>query len=121
MEGLLPGLKFEYRRHLVDYQIAVPRRWRDLFRYSPDGTLIGWQRREENGTITEFTADGIAVETRDDLGRCATGVRVSYRTRLGPKELPWNQPPQTFTRTGSKVRYEYSGPADFRGAMRDAE
>ena len=43
--------------------------FRDEFRWDADGECLGWTRISREGNRTEFTRDGLAVMTRDRLGR----------------------------------------------------
>ncbi len=60
-----PGLlEWRWRGNFVDPRIVTPRTWRDVYRYTPDGRLVGWARfrgdRKEH-----FTADGAMVLKKD--------------------------------------------------------
>ena len=54
-------------------QICPKGNWKDVFRYTEDGTMLGWTRfaPQEDGSVktNEFTRDGLVVMTRDALGR----------------------------------------------------
>jgi len=102
-----PGLfEWRWRPNFVDPQIATPKAWRDVYRYTPDGRLIGWTRyrgdRKEH-----FTADGAIILKKDSLGRALIARRVQYVADRSAKQWSLKQQPGDAT-----LHYEYAGDED---------
>src|SRR5580704_14238981 len=54
-----------FHEDMVDARLVTPGRfWRDVYRYDPAGTCIGWARCTLEGAM-EFTADGLFVLNKD--------------------------------------------------------
>ena len=72
--------------NFCDNFITAAKPWRDLYRYAPDGTCLGWTRWIGDDKI-EFNADGHRIVEKDAMGR-ATKVRtVVYRgSRSNPRQ-----------------------------------
>ena len=49
------AVNFSYKRNYVDMRIAIPKSWRDVYRYSPSGECLGWTRHD-GAAATEFNA-----------------------------------------------------------------
>ena len=98
-------LRTDWRENYVDMRIDSPKEWRDVYRYAPDGTLLGWTRYMKNG-VEEFNADGFLVIEKDAEGRCVKAHPVRYeRTSRSIKATP-----------SEEIRtYSYSGPSDWKG------
>jgi hypothetical protein len=115
LASALPGVAHEYRPWLTDFRLALPKAWRDVYRYAGKGEPTGWKRYEESGS-TDFTLDGFAVFGRDLLGRPVSASPVLYQ--IGPpgeKRPVWEWPPMTFKTLPQFVRYEYASDGDFVG------
>ena len=75
----------------VDPLIQTPKTWKDAYRYTEDGRLIGWTRSrdgEAKDKPEQFTADGGLVIEQDDQGRALTAREVRYVAQPGDKQLP---------------------------------
>jgi len=70
-------LSWTWRENFVANQIVTPEAWRDVYRYAPDGRLIGWTRYRGN-TKEPFTAAGALVVEKDNLGRARVAHSVRY-------------------------------------------
>lgn len=57
----------------VDSRLTIPKSWRDIYRYSKSGSLLGWSRITE-GRIFEFDASGRLFKG----DRTGTPVEVKY-------------------------------------------
>lgn len=60
----------------ADPRLWPLREWRDVYRYAPDGALLGWTRAHRGGKKVEFRADG----------RRADGTAVAYPAERRPKD-----------------------------------
>ena len=117
---VLPGiLDSEMREHLVDFRISSAKGWRDVYRYAPDGTPMGWRRYQPAG-IMEFNADGLTVLEKDAQGRCVRGRLVRYELEPQRKDSQ-GRPAQPFRRKVKMVptdmirEYGYDGETDWLG------
>jgi hypothetical protein len=103
--------------NFVDVRLSLPRIWRDVYLYESGGQCVGWMRLQTGQKeAAYFTADGLFVAERDELGRCRKAAKVSYsfETKAGAAnrfQLRW-QP------TADVVEYEYRGPDDRRGKIK---
>lgn len=70
-----------------DPLVALPKAWRDEYRYDEAGQLIGWTRHRGDAT-EEFTADGALVTQRDDQGRALQARTVRYAAKPRNKQPP---------------------------------
>lgn len=67
----------EGKKPYVDTQVFATRNWRDDFSYDEQGSLIGWHRTRGK-KISEFTADGFKIVTRDNFGRPLQVENIDY-------------------------------------------
>lgn len=107
---LFPGIvEVRWRENYVDQRLAAKKGWRDIYRYAPDGTPIGW-RRYLPERVFEFNAEGLLILEKDAQGRCIRGRAVRYESEPdgGARRVKMIQ-------TDSFRSYEYSGPADWKG------
>ena len=85
---VFPGiLRSEWRENYVDQRITSIKEWRDVYRYAPDGALLGWRRYQPDG-VRNFNADGWLVLEEDSQGRCTRARAVRYELEPVPKDLP---------------------------------
>jgi hypothetical protein len=106
------------QRHVnyTDSRLSTTRKWRDVYLYEPGGKLVGWARSHAEKVPSYFTADGLLVVDRDDLGRCKTAAVVKYNATPDPNipgrmQLSWT--------VGEKIgEYVYDGPDDRRGKVK---
>jgi hypothetical protein len=110
------------REHFVDYRIASVKEWRDVFRYAPDGTPMGW-RRYQSGGISEFNAEGLLVLEKDSQNRCIRARLVRYELEPQRKDSR-GRLAEHFRRkvrmipTDMMREYEYEGVDDYRGHIK---
>jgi hypothetical protein len=71
-----------WRANYVDTRLDSSKEWRDVYRYAPDGTPLGWTRYL-NGGIEEFTAEGLLIVEKDAQGRCVKARPVHYEISSG--------------------------------------
>jgi hypothetical protein len=102
----------KWRENYVDARLASEKGWRDVYRYSPDGVLIGWRRFQSEG-IAEFNAEGLMVLEKDSQGRCLRARVVQYETEPRGSSKRVKMVPTETTRS-----YEYSGPGDWKGHIK---
>jgi hypothetical protein len=110
-----------WKRNYVDPRMSVPKTWRDVYRYDPQGSGIGWTRYDGE-RATEFNADGLVVIDKDARGRCVKGRAVRYQQEVpkGPQHGPnYNQ--MKWTTTADVVSYEYAGNGDSKGHITKRE
>jgi hypothetical protein len=117
--GILQG---ECRQNFVDYRIASFKKWRDVYRYAPDGTPLGW-RRYQGWNISEFNAEGLLVQGKDSRGRCIKARVVRYELEpqrrdgngriIGPYMRNVEMVP-----TDTQREYEYDGADDWKGRIK---
>ncbi|MBN2241707.1 MAG: hypothetical protein JW793_03375 [Acidobacteria bacterium] len=82
---LFPGtVGGDWRQNYVDFRIASVKQWRDVYRYTPEGEMLGWLRFGPEG-VREFNAEGLLVEEKDAQGRCLKARAVRYE--LEPVKL----------------------------------
>jgi hypothetical protein len=109
------AVNFSYKRNYVDPRVAVPKAWRDVYRYSPMGECIGWTRRD-GAAVTEFNASGLAVLDKDALGRCLKAQAVRYEMDSAGADPRRLQPgPLKMVREAGVTEYEYANDDDWRG------
>ncbi len=120
---VLPGIVgSERRKNYVDDRVASIKEWRDVYRYAPDGTLMGWQRYQSDG-VREFNAEGLLVLDRDSLGRCIRAKVVRYELESQNKN-PQSASAGSFRKkvkmipTDTLREYEYRGADDWRGNIK---
>ncbi len=103
--------------HLTDVGVALPRTWRDVYLYDPKGECVGWARTQTGSKEPAFfTADGLLVAERDELGRCKKAKHVTFPVDMTPGAadryvLRWAP-------AAAEAEYEYSGPEDRRGKIK---
>lgn len=117
---VFPGIVAdEWRGNYVDFRITSAKDWRDVYRYSSDGTPTGWMRHQSDGKM-EFNAEGLLILEKDSQNRCIRARIVRYelepekRDRQGRRIEPYMRmlrliPTDTFR------EYEYSGANDWKG------
>jgi hypothetical protein len=79
-----------YARNYVDVRLALPKTWRDVYQYGPQGECLGWLRYDGEGT-TEFNREGLLVLEKDAQGRPTKTQVVHYEwedSRKDPRQLP---------------------------------
>jgi hypothetical protein len=117
---VFPGMVVdEWRENYVDYRITSAKDWRDVYRYSSDGQLIGWTRRQSDGTM-EFNAEGLLVLEKDAQNRCLRARMVRYELESQKRDSQ-GRPTEPFRRklkmipTDTYREYEYDGANDWKG------
>lgn len=60
---------------------ALPRRWKDTYSYSSDGTPLGWTRSFNGKNAASFTPSGDRILERNPDGTPAKAVHVKYISR----------------------------------------
>jgi hypothetical protein len=110
-----PGIvNSDWRANFVDYDIASAKEWRDVYRYAPDGTSLGW-RRYQSGGILEFNAEGFLVTNRDSRDRCIRARGVKYYLDRDPNGRIVRV---KFAPTDTIREYEYQGAHDWKGFIK---
>jgi len=106
---IFPGiLRDAWRANYVDTRLDSLKEWRDVYRYAPDGTPLGWTRYLKNG-VEEFNAEGLFIVEKDAQGRCVKARPIRYEISSGSiKSTP----------IGEIKTYVYSGPSDWKGNVR---
>jgi len=96
--------------------LLFPRRgWRDRYRYTDDGQLIGWDRTVKKIT-RQFTRHGVRVLETDASGRPVKAERIAYGIKQGKRqvkhiiEVPFGRP----------VIYDYISDGDQLGIPKNA-
>jgi hypothetical protein len=100
----------------TDPLIQTPKTWKDTYRYTDDGLLIGWTRTRgllPSQESEEFTPAGKLVIERDEKGRPLVAKSVVYIARPGARGTP------TLVQLPSEEtwHYTYSGPDDLIGKI----
>lgn len=101
-----PGLKDRY----ADPLLFSHRTWRDSYRYTEDGQLIGWDRISGDST-RRFTRHGALVVETDASGRPTKAERIRYEIKNAAQEnrqiveVP----------TGKFIAYHYRSASDLLG------
>ena len=102
--------------HYVDPFLQTPKTWKDDYRYTDDGRLIGWTRTRGTGPdqkIEKFTSDGGLVIEEDAEGRALAARSVHYLAHVEEKSLP-----KLIQQSGDEVwRYAYSDSNDKIGKI----
>ncbi len=125
---LLSGIVFprivrsDWRENFVDYRLTSSKRWRDIYRYAPDGTPMGW-RRIQRDNVSDFNAEGLLVLEKDSLGRCTKGRVVRYE--LEPHKRDGSGRIAGYYRREVRImptevlrEYEYDGKVDWKGHIK---
>ena len=119
LAAAIPGVKHEFRTNLVDFRLASPKAWRDVYHYSAAGTPLGWTRYD-GATATDFNARGQIVGSLDGKGRCLTARSVVYDRKrpqnFDPRSGP-DRTPLSFSPGFRTYRYEYENDSDEKGRM----
>jgi len=119
LAAAIPGVRCDFRPNVVDFRLATPKTWRDVFHHAADGTPTGWTRYD-GGLATEFNARGQMIETRDAHGRCLTARSVIYERKraagIDPRSGP-DRSPLTFSPGFRQYQYEYESDLDWVGKM----
>lgn len=113
---VFPGtLTASYLTNMVDPRLTAPKRWRDVYRYHTDGTLLGWTRHG-GPAPQEFDSHGLLVLEKDRLGRCTRGREVAYHQEPSPRP-GLNANPLRPRPTSEVVQVRYGGDTDYRGRI----
>jgi hypothetical protein len=116
---IFPGIvDSAWKENYVDHRIASAKEWRDIYRYAPDGTLLGWKRYRADG-VTEFNPEGHLVLKQDSQARCTLARAVRYELQAqerNPKDL---RRKIAMVQTDAIREYEYDGPSDWKGHGRN--
>lgn len=76
---LFPGIvAANFRQNYVQPEISEPPDWRDVYTYAADGSPRGWTRYGGAEPV-EFSADGLIVVKRDELGRPSIVRKIAYQ------------------------------------------
>ena len=78
----------------VDPLLALPRQWKDTFRYDSDGKLLGYVRTIGDQEVAAFTANGERIVERNADGSPKKTVRVRYLPRNMRNSAHPNLPPE---------------------------
>ncbi len=107
---LFPGVvSGSVKLNYADPRLTAPKGWRDVYRYAPDGTPVGWTRYDSAGRH-EFNGDGLLVSEADAAGRCVRAREVVYFWAGSGRTRAFGWRP-----TDELSRYTYSGPTDWAG------
>jgi hypothetical protein len=101
-----PDLEDRY----VDPVVFPERNWRDLYHYTADGQLLGWDRIS-GGSMRHFTRHGALVVETDAQGRPVKAERIRYEirnTKQGTRRIV-EKP------TGEFIHYSYHSTSDVLG------
>lgn len=104
-------LTWRWRPNFVPPRIATPKAWRDVYRYAPDGRLVGWTRYRGNRK-EQFTADGALVVKTDPRGRPDEAHGVKYSADRTTK--PWTLRQLA---TSAVFHYAYASDKDLVGRI----
>ncbi|MEM8795172.1 MAG: hypothetical protein AAGE61_06365 [Pseudomonadota bacterium] len=97
----------------IDPLLFRKRGWRDTYRYTSQGELIGWERTHSSERET-YTRHGALVRETDAQGRALRAEIVRYtEAATGPLFRRINVVP-----TGDFLAYRYTGPGDALGTVR---
>jgi len=113
MQSIVYGdlLAWRWRPNFVPPRIATPKNWRDVYRYTPDGRLIGWTRYRPNSK-EQFTPDGALVVKTDPRGRPIEAHGVKYLADRTTKPWTLKQLP-----TNAVFHYAYTSDKDLVGRI----
>ena len=98
-------LQDKWSANYVDRRLDSTKEWRDVYRYAPDGTPLGWTRYLKDG-IEEFNPAGLLVIEKDEQGRCVKAQPVRYERASGAIKA---------TPNGNIRTYIYSDTSDWKG------
>ena len=100
----------------ADPLIQTPKTWKDTYRYTDDGRLIGWTRTRgilPSQETEQFTPDGGLVIEQDDKGRPLAAKSVVYIARPGSRGTPI-----LVQLPGDEIwHYTYASPDDLIGKI----
>ena len=97
----------------TDPLIQTPKTWKDTYRYTDDGRLIGWTRTLPSQEPEQFTAEGKLVIEKDDKGRPLAAKSVAYIAQPGRSGTPI-----LVQLSGDEIwRYTYESPDDQIGKI----
>ena len=101
----------------TDPMIQTPKTWKDTYRYTDDGRLIGWTRTRgaiPSQETEQFTPEGGLVIERDDKGRPISAKSVVYIGQPGRSGTP------VLVQLPSEEiwRYTYESPDDLIGKIK---
>lgn len=107
-------LRDEWHVNYVDSRLDTLKEWRDVYRYAPDGTPLGWTRYQKDG-VQKFNAEGLLILEEDDQGRCVKARSVRYEiTRKNQQSADGIRSAPT-----QNIReYRYSDASDWKGATK---
>ncbi len=111
IEYLPPSIPESY----VDPAIVTPADWHDVYRYTPDGRLLGWERMRGE-RVEAFTHDGALIVERDEQGRPILAQAVDYR-RVQASQDQW--PSLLQFAQPHLYRYVYESDEDRIGVRHD--
>ena len=75
-----------WTENYCDEYLTAAKPWRDLYRYAPDGTCLGWLRAYDDKKV-EFNTEGHKIVEKDSQGRATKVQTVIYRSdRTGPRK-----------------------------------
>jgi len=77
----------KYKDNYVDPLLDHRKDWRDEYRYSDDGKLLGWTRIRGDQR-QDFTPDGQLILERDDQGQPLKTAEVRYVAKPRPRKAP---------------------------------
>ncbi len=77
----------EMKDNYVDPVLDLKKDWRDEYRYSDDGKLLGWTRIRGEAR-EEFTAEGRLILEKDDQGNPTKTAEVRYAAKPRPGKAP---------------------------------
>ena len=113
-EGKIMSIDYgdpEFTKRYVDPLIDIPKNWRDEYRYSDTGQLLGWSRKHPGKAPEQFHHDGTLILELDSQGRPVRTQPVRYITQQDPNKAPKLEQ-QAVDRT---FTYEYASPDDIVG------
>lgn len=113
---VFPGIMGStWTENYVDSRLVSDKEWRDIYHYSPDGTLLGWTRYDGAG-IMEFNADGMLILKRDSQGRCIRARSVRYEVE--PQQSGIQRKKLKLIQTDMTRDYQYDGQNDWKGHVK---
>ena len=81
-DGQIEYIDYENRAYnYCDPRIALPRNWKDVYDYSPEGKLLGFTRHIANKPTASFTRTGERIVEKNEDGSPKKLVRVRYIMR----------------------------------------
>ena len=90
----------------TDPYVALPRPWKDVFKYAPDGRLLGYVRYLGGKPAAEFTATGERIVEKNADGSAKKVVKIRYLARGNRAVSNLNLPPNlTYLDEGEPYDY----------------